>query len=209
MKATDRQIKYFFSLVRQLGHDQTKSKELAKERFDLEHFDDISSEQISQLIQKMLLTADKKGVRLEKEQDIKPFVPAHAKKWDEQPDKGKSTDDFTEKDWRQVDHIFSEACEHDWKVVESEHDVFTVKKCLNCPSVIIENYGKKNYELYLKFRVGEVSTHDAATVSNGSDRDDIEAAKEYDEQASDSVSNGVGEDSNIRTLDQVVDPTNW
>lgn len=52
-KASQGQKRLFFALVSDLGVDADIGKERAKKHFSLEHFSDITSKQISELIELM------------------------------------------------------------------------------------------------------------------------------------------------------------
>jgi len=61
MLASNSQRKYFFALVRELNLDGEMAKNRAKQRFELEHFGDITREQISELIDLLNLKKLVKG----------------------------------------------------------------------------------------------------------------------------------------------------
>ena len=52
-KSSKSQQSLFFALVRDAGYGSEEMKERAKKKFNLEHFTDISSKQISELIDKL------------------------------------------------------------------------------------------------------------------------------------------------------------
>lgn len=168
MLATDTQVGFFFAILNRLGFDPVEYKERAKEEFKLESFNDITSEQISLLINKMLVYAERKGISIKPSDDEKPVTPPHAPEiekvvqppdptdeWnDEVPEPVKTPDKFSPKDWREIEHKFSTMCAHDWKIVEAQIGVFAVKKCLKCPSVQIDGYGKQ-YQLFISYKPEE------------------------------------------------------
>ena len=53
-KASSSQIKMFFALSNSLGYGAEKIKNRAKEKFNLEHFPEITSPQINSLIEILL-----------------------------------------------------------------------------------------------------------------------------------------------------------
>ena len=60
LQASGKQKRMFFALCGQLGWDQEMAKEKAKERFKLDSFANISSEQLSRIIDKMSAKANEK-----------------------------------------------------------------------------------------------------------------------------------------------------
>ena len=54
LKATKKQIKWYFYLMRQLGYTGERSKQILKKKFNLEHFSDVSEETMSYVIDKLL-----------------------------------------------------------------------------------------------------------------------------------------------------------
>lgn len=54
LKATKKQIKWYFYLMKQLGYTGDRAKEIIKKKFNLEHFSDISKETMSYVIDKLL-----------------------------------------------------------------------------------------------------------------------------------------------------------
>ena len=68
--ATEKQIKYFFVLCNDLGYDAEEAKERAKKKYHLEHFNSITTSQLSELIDLLI----KKGAERDekyKDQDQK------------------------------------------------------------------------------------------------------------------------------------------
>lgn len=53
-KATDKQIRLYFKLMKERGFKGKKAKEILKKRFDLEHFLDIDKHRMSYVIDRLL-----------------------------------------------------------------------------------------------------------------------------------------------------------
>lgn len=70
-KASERQKKYFFVLCRDLGYASEEAKERAKNKFKLEHFGDITSDQLSALIDLLLKKIEEQDKRLAEVADKK------------------------------------------------------------------------------------------------------------------------------------------
>jgi uncharacterized Fe-S radical SAM superfamily protein PflX len=58
--ATEKQIKYFFVLCNDLGYDTEEAKERAKKKYHLEHFNLITTSQLSELIDLLINKLNKK-----------------------------------------------------------------------------------------------------------------------------------------------------
>lgn len=54
LRATKKQIKWYFYLMKQRGFSGERAKEILKKRFDLEHFSDIDKDRMSYVIDKLL-----------------------------------------------------------------------------------------------------------------------------------------------------------
>lgn len=170
MLATDAQVGFFFSIVNSLGEDAVEYKERAKTTYGLESFNDITSEQISTLINKMIVYAEKKGISIkfpEKEVEAPPHAPQPepanisvnvnvvekdpTDEWAAVPERVKPVEQFKNKDWREVVDKFNQQCEHDWVVAKSEFDKFTLSRCVKCPSVKIEAYKDEPYRMLVTY----------------------------------------------------------
>jgi len=62
--ASEKQIKYFFVLCRDLGYTAEDAKERAKKKYKLDHFNEITSDQLSQLIDLLLKKMEEKDDKL-------------------------------------------------------------------------------------------------------------------------------------------------
>lgn len=54
LRASDKQRKLYFILMKKRGFTSDQAKEILKKRFDLEHFSDIDKERMSYVIDKLL-----------------------------------------------------------------------------------------------------------------------------------------------------------
>lgn len=75
--ASEKQIKYFFVLCRDLGYTTEDAKERAKKKYKLEHFNEITRDQLSTLIDLLLKKAEEKDENL-KSMDSKIAEAGHA-----------------------------------------------------------------------------------------------------------------------------------
>ena len=53
LRATDKQRKLYFLLMKKRGFTSNSAKEILKKRFDLEHFSDIDKERMSYVIDRL------------------------------------------------------------------------------------------------------------------------------------------------------------
>lgn len=58
--ASEKQIKYFFVLCRDLGYTADDAKDRAKKKYKLEHFNEITSDQLSVLIDLLIKKMEEK-----------------------------------------------------------------------------------------------------------------------------------------------------
>lgn len=70
-----RTSKRFFALCREAGFEAEESKEKVKKKYGLEHFTDITMDQLNEVIKSLLSYIDRKILGLDKATPIKPSVP--------------------------------------------------------------------------------------------------------------------------------------
>lgn len=157
MQATDMQVKYFFSLVTECKLDPVTYKSKAVEKYGLSDFDQITSEQISELNSKLIKYASEHNISISLPTSDNPVeLPAPQSEWGVVvPEMQKPVEKFNAKDFRQAEDMFTNMCAHDWSQIGGEHNHFHVKKCLKCPTVQIETYKNEPYQMMISYRPTE------------------------------------------------------